>query len=406
VQLSALAIPTGIGGGSLWNPIISSAFSMPPVPTAAITDACVFVGTCGALVAVIFAAHPADPRHPLIDYELATFLMPTFVMGNSIGIGLNAIIPDIAIYCLVFVTLVFVSVSTLLKALAVYRADVASRLESAEDMSESSEPGKLGGFPRPPPPVALKVPWGYAGWCAGTAAVFAGLQSGKAVLRSDTCGWQTILLQVLEVAYALASTWAFIRFHARRASRRRAKVPLLVRTMTMQRASFKLQAIDVHVVYRVWRCWSALKLWSFSLAIFLVGLWVGSLGMGGGGSLLSPLLLLLDLQPQSGAATSNLVVLATSGLGTLTYALLEEVPWLYVAAFAPTALVGGVVGGLGMRWVIQRTGLTAISPLVMAGIIFAVCLLEVAFPIRREAVYLANGGSISSGQWCSPIPGT
>lgn len=113
LQVSGLANSVGIGGGLFWVPLFNALLGFSVKAAAAMSQACVACGTIGATTYSILLRHPLDSSRPLIDYSLATVLMPALVLGVAIGVLLNIIVPQLILAIILFIVLVLVAGRTL-----------------------------------------------------------------------------------------------------------------------------------------------------------------------------------------------------------------------------------------------------------------------------------------------------
>ncbi|RHY95476.1 hypothetical protein DYB37_003455 [Aphanomyces astaci] len=93
-----------------------------------------------------------------------------------------------------------------------------------------------------------------------------------------------------------------------------------------------------------------------------------ALGIGGG-MVKGPLLLEIGLHPQVASATSTAMILFTSSATTIQFIVLGMLPYDYAAWYGAVGFVGGIVGQLGLSYLIRRYRKTAFVLFVIAGVI-------------------------------------
>lgn len=81
----------------------------------------------------------------------------------------------------------------------------------------------------------------------------------------------------------------------------------------------------------------------------------GLLGIGGG-SIISPLLIELNVNPAVGGATASLMVVFSGSLSLLSYALSGSLNVVYGAIYGVTAFVAAAVGATVIGHIVRRTG--------------------------------------------------
>ena len=75
----------------------------------------------------------------LIDYQMVSALFPTIVIGSTVGVMLNIMLPEV-IQTVLFALLVFmVSYTTLRKACKLFRAESKAKKAKIEDEKRMTE---------------------------------------------------------------------------------------------------------------------------------------------------------------------------------------------------------------------------------------------------------------------------
>jgi uncharacterized protein len=82
---------------------------------------------------------------------------------------------------------------------------------------------------------------------------------------------------------------------------------------------------------------------AFFLSLF-VGLLSGMFGIGGGSFMVPAMILLFGFPAHVAVATSMFMVFFLSVVSTITHISLGHVEWVYVIAFIPGAILGGILG--------------------------------------------------------------
>ena len=125
--MSALANSAGIGGGLFWVPLFSSLLQFTVKSAAALSQSCVATGTLGGSLLSITQRSPVDRDRPMIDYSLTLVLMPALILGMSIGVLLNIMLPSLIISSILLVVLLLISFRTLQNGFRMRKAEKIAR---------------------------------------------------------------------------------------------------------------------------------------------------------------------------------------------------------------------------------------------------------------------------------------
>ena len=146
-----------------------------------------------------------------------------------------------------------------------------------------------------------------------------------------------------------------------------------------------------------WKAHRLIIIWAF---VVCVGIIAGMVGLGGG-VLIGPLMIELAVHPQSAAATSTLIVLFSSTIATVTFALYGRINLSYFAVYGPVCLVGGIVGTFVLSGLIRKWRMASLVTLMLSGLVVVSAALVAAFGGRQAAVALANGGKFEAADFCT-----
>merc|ERR1719206_288924 len=89
----------------------------------ALSQATILGGSFVNLAFNMRAKHPLRPHRPLTDFNTLLVFEPMLLVGTSIGVLLNVIFPSILILILLVVTLVYATIRTGRKGLAMWRRE-------------------------------------------------------------------------------------------------------------------------------------------------------------------------------------------------------------------------------------------------------------------------------------------
>ncbi|KAL0042540.1 hypothetical protein WJX79_002907 [Trebouxia sp. C0005] len=95
--VGALSTAAGVGGGALFVPLFNSLLDFSIKDSAATSQAIITGGAIAGASFALFQTHPQRPDKSLIQFDLALLLIPSLLLGTSIGVILNHMIPVFAV---------------------------------------------------------------------------------------------------------------------------------------------------------------------------------------------------------------------------------------------------------------------------------------------------------------------
>ena len=121
----ALCTVAGIGGGGIANSMLIYFFKFQTKPAVAISSFSILVCTTFRFFYNFRARHPDRPNMNVLDYGLASIMMPTTLAGSEIGGYVLLIFPSIYIQGFLTLLLAFLTYQTTKKGLQIHRKEVA-----------------------------------------------------------------------------------------------------------------------------------------------------------------------------------------------------------------------------------------------------------------------------------------
>ena len=103
--LLAMANMAGIGGGGIIVPLLMAFFSLETKEAIPISGFTIFVGSLTRFILNFNEKHP-NGRFVAIDYNIATIMLPTVLIGSLVGVYINMIFP--APILLIILTIVLI----------------------------------------------------------------------------------------------------------------------------------------------------------------------------------------------------------------------------------------------------------------------------------------------------------
>ncbi|KAL9287592.1 Sulfite exporter TauE/SafE family protein 5 [Arabidopsis thaliana] len=309
----------GIGGGGLFIPIMTIVAGL-DLKTASSFSA--FMVTGGSIANVISNLFGGKA---LLDYDLALLLEPCMLLGVSIGVICNRVLPEWLITVLFAVFLAWSSLKTCRSGVKFWKLESEIARESGHGRPERGQ-GQIEEDTKNLKAPLLeaqatknksKIPWTKLGVLVIVWASFfviyllRGNKDGKGIITIKPCGVEYWILLSLQIPLALIFTKL-----------------ALSRTESRQEQSPNDQKNQEGT-----RLDKSTRL-KFPAMSFLAGLLGGIFGIGGG-MLISPLLLQSGIPPQITAATTSFMVFFSATMSAVQYLLLgmQNTDTAYVFSF-------------------------------------------------------------------------
>ncbi|KAG2244567.1 hypothetical protein Bca52824_093578 [Brassica carinata] len=323
----------GIGGGGLFIPIMTIVAGF-DLKTASSFSA--FMVTGGSIANVISNLFGGKA---LLDYDLALLLEPCMLLGVSIGVICNRVLPEWLITVLFAVFLAWSSLKTCRNGVKYWKIESDTARGKGHERPEKGqgETKEDSKSLKAPLLEALenrnktKLPWTKLGVLIVVWASFfviyllRGNKDGKGIITIKPCGVEYWILLSLQIPLALVFTKL-----------------ALSRTDSHQGRSSNNQQKDQEVTTRL----DQSTRFMFPVMSFLAGLLGGIFGIGGG-MLISPLLLQAGIPPQITAATTSFMVFFSATMSAVQYLLLgmqnTEAAYLFSLICFVASLLGLVL---------------------------------------------------------------
>lgn len=162
--ITSLSVPAGIGGGGLLVPLYSIILGLEPKLAVPVSKATIFGVALGNAPIILRQRHPTADR-PLVDYTIVTLMQSGVLLGVVLGVLLNLLLPEIAIVVLLALVLGFTGYKTVNKGRKQWATETKARakvdptvtagqtVEAAGEESCAGSSGEAGGtMPSSPPP--------------------------------------------------------------------------------------------------------------------------------------------------------------------------------------------------------------------------------------------------------------
>ena len=126
--MALLSNAAGIGGGGIVTPFLMIFFNLPIKVCVPMTN---FFGLIYAIMRLALnfkQQHPNRPERLAIDYEIIHLTMPASQLGTLAGVKLSELMTSDEISILLCITLIYVTIRSLFKAIQIYQQENAAKL--------------------------------------------------------------------------------------------------------------------------------------------------------------------------------------------------------------------------------------------------------------------------------------
>lgn len=389
------------------------------------------------MVTIAFARHP-DPtlNKPIIDYEACAFMQSGELLGVVFGVLLNLVLPEIVIIIFLAVLLTFNAYKTLAKGVQKYKSET-KRME----VTNAAANGETIGVPEKQ--VSNDVPnfQGVNEVSVVSKASVASFQSEHTEFSKDPDGKEirvscvapapvtdtpsTANLKVILDSEAVQfPLWAWALL-----------IPMTVYTIIY--ALIKKFALDIcnPVGYWIWYFtpvivlggfmvvtgwilnrryerkvnagykfkgdgeedpaykelkWDNQTLKKFPTIAVLAGVAAGLLGIGGG-MVIGPLFIALDMQPKVGSSSCAFMILFTALSGVVQYSFAGKLGWEFILYGVAVGFISGQLGQYIVDAALKRTGRPSTVIFLLGGIVGAACISMTITGIYKLAACDSSG---------------
>eukprot|EP00945_MAST-04E_sp_MAST-4E-sp1_P002011 g2011.t1 len=385
-----LASGAGIGGGGIYVPLfILFGWGKGAVERSLGAS----TGLAIAMITMIAPRrHPVRNR-PLMDFEATLLLEPIVLLGTVPGKMLNKVFPSLLIYILLLFLLMLICRKTwrsyrkyadkekevrdkkvqgakLSKSKSLYLQSQEAPLDAKDSifMDGDKEVSASEALVRSVTEQEAKQPWltiGMLCLCWATViAIALGIRFGV------DCGSSVYV--IISVCYIPAL--AFFSFWQ---GRRLNKQYLQKVEIDYEFAEGDLKYTNRNVL--VW-----------PLMFFISGLLSSLLGIGGG-MVIGPLLLEINLHPVVSNATTALMTLFTASAATLQYFVADTSTWDYFLWYVCITFCSGLIGRKVLQDYLKRTGKQAVVILLLAIVITIAAIMMTVITVMKISSNISAG---------------
>ncbi|KAJ8600866.1 hypothetical protein CTAYLR_008216 [Chrysophaeum taylorii] len=408
--LGSLAAGAGIGGGGLFVPIYWLILGVGPKAAVPLSNATILGGAIGNFVSIGFAKHPKANR-PLIDYEAAVFTQPGELLGVVFGVLLNIILPKIAIVVLLALVLSYNSRRTLKKALRTRRQETAKKLQAAAKPldarlrgeahgTDSLEGGKMiemvENKAKPEDAEleavladeAIQFPiWAYAVLIPMTAYLVLYKLLSRTVF-SPCATWDLSERGGNARPWAQGVYWTWYW----------TPVPVfacfwLVIAKIIKKRSDRRAACAAYVPLENDLVWDSKFMAKFPVYALCAGCAAGLLGIGGG-MILGPIFMEVNMEPRCATSASAFSILWTAGSSTILWVFGDNLGWQLMCWMLGFGFVSGQIGQHAVDSLLRKTGRPSFVIFLLGSIIGTACIAMVASGVATITIEAQKGKPI------------
>ncbi|XP_065866928.1 sulfite exporter TauE/SafE family protein 3-like isoform X2 [Euphorbia lathyris] len=356
----------GVGGGGIFVPMLTLIIGFDAKSSTALSK-CMITGAAAATVYYNLKLRHPTLELPIVDYDLALLFQPMLVLGISLGVALNVIFADWMITILLIVLFIVTSSKAFFKGVETWKKETKSKKELArnlelddriedkiEEVDEKAPPGGASAAAQAEAIESKKeevsiiqnVCWKELGILFAVWLVILALQIGKNYLATCSVTYWVLNILQIPVAGGVSAYEAVSLYKGRR------------------KITSKGEAS---------RNWRAHQLVLYCVAGLFAGMLGGMLGLGGG-FILGPLFLEMEIPPQVSSATTTFIMTFSASISVIEYYLLKRFPVPYALYFFSVAILAALVGQHVVRRLIKLLGRASLIIFVLAFTIFVSAL--------------------------------
>lgn len=140
--LIALCNAGGIGGGEIIVPIILIFFSFATKQAIALSNCCIFAGSLTRFIVNFRQKHPEKDAKS-IDYSIVMVMLPMVLLGSTVGVQLNTMLPPLVLLVGMTLLIVIVAIKSIFNAVKIRKKELLNNAVQSEvsvsDLSPSDK---------------------------------------------------------------------------------------------------------------------------------------------------------------------------------------------------------------------------------------------------------------------------
>eukprot|EP01084_Bolivina_argentea_P168979 292950_1 len=352
----------GLGGGGIFVPVYILILQLTTTGAAALSQATIFGGAVVNLIMNLQQNNPERLHRPLIYFSIILIFEPLLLVGTTIGVILNAMFPGILILILLILVLAFGIYRTTNKGIRTWKKETKSQTLKTNAL-QSINYGAVGVVITSPtdksyqadivameskvmkPMIIIIIVW--------VVYSLGQILKTKTISGVTTCSTAYWLITILLIPVMMAVSFG-ISYN---------EMKLFKQKTNME---WKPANGDIE-----WNIKSAIM---YPIIGILAGIMGGLLGIGGG-MIVSPLLMELNVLPTVNSATTAVIVLIISSSSTLQYLLMETLNVDYMFFFMAVGVIATLFGKTVITFMIKKYGRKSLVMLTVAAVMTAAVIL-------------------------------
>ena len=336
IIVSALANAGGIGGGALIIPVYMFLFNYTVGHSVPLSKATILAGAIINIIMSLNKRHPENKNRLLIDFRVSSFIVPLILAGTMTGVLFTKLLPSIVVFTVLVLYLVYTTHKTYIKVMKLYRAETLAMEKEREEELLAKEnnieqfnvtiaedgPRKSLGELLAPFKTQIKVcVFSYV--CLLLASLLRGGKGTSSIIGLDSCsGWSWLIF------FATQGICFYSGYYLYK-----------IQVNTDEEDENKTRNIKLmELLY---------------INSYAAGVLAGTLGLGGG-LVINPVLIKLNVIPEVAAAISGFVVLFTSLSTTTQFIIAGAYELKAVIFFLIASGVGSLIGNMVVTRILAR----------------------------------------------------
>ncbi|KAL0916906.1 hypothetical protein M5K25_014459 [Dendrobium thyrsiflorum] len=327
----------GVGGGSLYLPILNLIAGMDLKASAAVSSFMVTAGSVSNVLCNLFFFNKNSNSQSTIDYDIALLSEPSMLLGVSIGVVCNVMFPEWLITALFAIFLACSTFKICGAGCKCWKEESDHLVEEFTcGLEEVEEPFLRG-------KEEERIPWRtmmillMIWFTFSVLHLLAGSKDGKSMIHIRPCRVAYWLITLFQVPLAVVFT-LFVLYDIRRSSNH--QIPDQQNDELGSETHKRVKDLPVLV---------------FPLAALLSGIMGGLFGIGGG-LLINPVLLQIGVPPQVTAGTTSFMVLFSSSMSLVQFLIIGMKDIDQALIFSALCFIASIVGLVIIQRAIERSG--------------------------------------------------
>jgi uncharacterized membrane protein YfcA len=383
---SGLSNAGGIGGGPLIVTILITIFNFSPSDSVPMSQLVIFGGSLVAVSIKLFLRHPTKDR-PLIDFDIGLLLTAPLLTGVSIGVIINLSIPQWLVLSSMTVLLAYLSIDTTKTAFKIYTKENSSKnfvkplqepnliinINQEKELTPDLEKIYNSEKKTLPPRTLIKILLVFS--IVIVTTFIRGSKNFRSIIGIDFCSDLYWIVSFIILLGITGLAWYFCY--------------MMIRNYNYKyKLGYGFDSKDLK--------WTAKKTALVCVTGLVSGIAAGVIGIGGG-IIMNPVMLRLGIRPEVSTATSSFMVLFSSTISMLQYAIARKLNYVYGLWLLLFSCVGSFLGVFVVKRIVDKYRRSSVIVMVLA-LIMITCGIVV--PTYGILLYLNENKEDGFNNYC------